>query len=140
MVFLCFFLQSMPSERLRNQLTLMSTALHKAITKIQPEAIKVHEAFLIVIYCYLQLNSLHLSDPIQCQHIHVVFSASSNRHNLQGIIILILFTSLLDQLVVQQGEFTLTDTLLRESVTKNSTTCMYLQRCMSKVSVVTCCI
>ena len=38
-----FFLlsQSMPSERLRNQLTLMSTALHKSINKIQPEIIKV---------------------------------------------------------------------------------------------------
>ncbi|XP_078358114.1 eukaryotic translation initiation factor 3 subunit A-like isoform X2 [Oculina patagonica] len=34
------YLQSMPSERLRNQLTLMSMALHKAINKIQPEAIK----------------------------------------------------------------------------------------------------
>lgn len=34
-------LQSMPSERLRNQLTLMSTALHKSINKIQPEIIKV---------------------------------------------------------------------------------------------------
>ena len=31
----------MPSERLRNQLTLMSSALHKAINKIKPEAIKV---------------------------------------------------------------------------------------------------
>ncbi|KAJ7328582.1 Eukaryotic translation initiation factor 3 subunit A [Desmophyllum pertusum] len=34
------YLQSMPSERLRNQLTLMSTALHNAINKIRPEAIK----------------------------------------------------------------------------------------------------
>ena len=41
-LFSSVLLQSMPSERLRNQLTLMSTALHKAITKITPETIKVN--------------------------------------------------------------------------------------------------
>ncbi|XP_074614008.1 eukaryotic translation initiation factor 3 subunit A-like [Acropora palmata] len=34
------YLQSMPSERLRNQLTLMSSALHQAISKIHPDTIK----------------------------------------------------------------------------------------------------
>lgn len=58
--FVCFFLQSMPSERLRNQLTLMSTALHKAITKIQPEVIKVCKAFLMWSVCLLDtcVNSI----------------------------------------------------------------------------------
>ncbi|XP_073238688.1 eukaryotic translation initiation factor 3 subunit A-like isoform X4 [Porites lutea] len=50
------YLQSMPSERLRNQLTLMSSALHKAINKIKPEAIKqkCHDEQQRIVQLYLR--------------------------------------------------------------------------------------
>ena len=35
------FFQSMPSERLRNQLSLMSFVLHRAISTIEPVGLKV---------------------------------------------------------------------------------------------------
>ena len=64
--------QSMPSERLRNQLTMMSHALDKAILAIQPDVVKVRVCIVawrvkslwrcsscnFLLFCYYFLNIL----------------------------------------------------------------------------------